>query len=71
MTKLTPAEAATLREMRSQSDRRCLYFFRRATCAALAAKGLAIAAPSRAHLKRPGYLITDAGREALTQGETR
>ena len=63
MVKLTEAQKATLREMKSYAPGP--YWFRQATCRTLVALGYAM--PTRADLKRPPHRITDAGRAALEQ----
>ncbi len=67
MVKLTEAQRATLREMKSYSPGP--YWFRQATCRSLVALGYA--EPTRTDIKRPPHRITDAGRAALEQEERR
>jgi hypothetical protein len=64
MAKLTEAQMATLREMKSYQA----YFFRQATCRTLVALGLAepcYEGRSKTQVKRPPHRITDAGSAAL------
>lgn len=65
MSKLTEAQRATLREMKSYYPG--AYRFRQATCRSLVALGYA--EPLGQHLKRPVHRITPAGRAALTEGK--
>ena len=72
MAKLTKAQRETLKEMDRYEHRGWVYWFREASCRALAELGLAeqYLPPSvaqRPRMKARPYRITPAGRAALSQ----
>lgn len=71
-TRLTEAERGTLHEIARWTARGKQYWWRRASCAKLAEKGLAepYAPPGvREEAKRKPYRLTPAGRALLSEGE--